>query len=68
MGDDFRKLLKAAEAQGFTVRRTTKNHWQVRNADGEIVAVIAGTPSDHRAWRNALGALRRAGLDWPPKR
>jgi predicted RNA binding protein YcfA (HicA-like mRNA interferase family) len=40
---DLRKLLKAAEDQGFTVRRTRKGHWQVRNAEGSIVAVIAAT-------------------------
>lgn len=66
MGNDLRKLLKAAEAQGFTVERTRKGHWLVRNAEGLAVATLAGTASDHRSWRNALAVLKRAGLIWPP--
>lgn len=66
MGDDLRKLLKAAEAQGFTVERTSKGHWLVRNAEGLAVATLAGTASDHRSWRNGLNRLKKAGLEWPP--
>jgi hypothetical protein len=65
---DLRKLLKAAEAQGFTVERTSKGHWLVRDAEGLAVATIAGTASDHRSWRNALAYLRKAGFIWPPAR
>jgi hypothetical protein len=68
MGNDIRKLLKAAENQGFTVERTAKNHWLIRNADGLAVATVASTPSDHRTWANTLARLRRAGLRWPPTR
>ena len=64
---DLRKLIAACEAQGFTVRVTSKQHRQIRDAHGQVVAVVAGTPSDHRAWRNALAHLKRAGLIWPPK-
>lgn len=66
MGNDLRDLLRALEAQGFTVTRTRSGHWLVRTADGLAVATIAGTASDHRSWRNALSVLRRAGLIWPP--
>lgn len=66
MDKELRRLLKAAEAQGFTVERTAKGHWLIRNAQGRAVATISGTPSDHRSWRNGLAALRRAGLIWPP--
>lgn len=66
MGNDLRRLIKALEAQGFTVTRTGNGHWLVRNADGLAVVTLAGTASDHRAWRNALARLKRAGLVWPP--
>ena len=62
---DTKKILAEAERQGFTVRRTSKGHHQVRDADGRIVAVFAGTASDHRSIRNSLAALSRAGLTWP---
>lgn len=68
MSGDLRKLLKAAQDQGFIVKRTRKGHWQVRNAEGQIVAVIAGTPSDSHAWRNALSDMRKAGLIWPRRK
>lgn len=68
MGNDTRQLIKALKAQGFLVERTGKNHWTVRNAAGERVATIAGTPSDRRSWKNALAPLKRAGFVWPPKR
>lgn len=66
MSNDMRRIIKALEAQGFTVRRTSKGHWLVRNADGLAVGTISGTPSDHRSWRNALAPLKRAGFIWPP--
>ena len=68
MGNDLRKLLRAAEAQGFTVERTSKGHWLVRNAEGLVVTVMSGTASDHRPWRHGLVHLKRAGLIWPPPR
>jgi hypothetical protein len=61
-------VLREAERQGFTVRVTTKGHSQVRTADGQVVAVFAGTASDVRALRNGIAALRRAGFVWPPRK
>ena len=60
------RLLQACEDQGLSVRRTSRGHWMVRDAAGRVVTTIAGTPSDHRAWRNGLAHLKRAGLQWPP--
>jgi hypothetical protein len=65
---DTRKLLKEAERQGFTWRQTRKGHIQVRDAEGMVVAVFAGTASDHRSMRNALADLKRAGFQWPPRK
>lgn len=65
MDKDTRKVLAEAERQGFTVRITRKGHAQVRDADGQVVAVFSGTASDVRAIRNGIADLRRAGFVWP---
>jgi hypothetical protein len=65
---DTKKVLAEAERQGFTVRTTSRGHAQVRNADGQVVAVFSGSPSDIRALRNSIAELRRAGFVWPPKK
>jgi predicted RNA binding protein YcfA (HicA-like mRNA interferase family) len=64
MGSDLKKLIKALEAQGFTVEPTKSSHYTVRK-DGRRVATLGGTPSDRRSWQNALAQLRRAGFHWP---
>lgn len=68
VGNDLRKLLRALEDQGFTVERTGKGHWLVRNSEGRTVANLAGTPSAGSSWRNGLAPLKRAGFIWPPPR
>lgn len=68
MADDFRRVRRALEQQGFTVTRTRRGHWLVRNSAGRAVTTVSGTASDHRSWRNALAHLRRAGFIWPPPR
>jgi hypothetical protein len=67
MGRDLQEVLEAAEAQGFTVRRTKNGHYFV-SRNGQPVTTFSGTPSDHRSFLNALAALRRAGFKRPPKR
>lgn len=64
MASEQAKLLKALQAQGFTVHRTSKNHLLVRDARGKAVTTLAGTPSDLRSMRNAISQLRRAGFQW----
>lgn len=68
MNKDTRKLLAEAERQGFTVKVSRKGYPMVYAPDGTFVTKIAQTPSDRRGWQNALSALKRAGLRWPPKR
>ena len=48
--------------------RTGKGHWLVRNANGDFVTTLAGTPSEYRGWKNALAKLKRAGFIWPPRK
>lgn len=66
MSGDLRRLRKELDDQGFTVERSRKGHWIVRDAEGKRVTTLAGTASDHRAWANALAYLRKAGFMWPP--
>lgn len=67
MDKDTRKVLREAEKQGFTYSVTAKNHFQVRNPAGEIVAYLPSTGSDVRGMKNAIADLRKAGFVWPPK-
>jgi hypothetical protein len=61
MAKDTRRLLKALARQGFTTHPTRRGHTAVKR-NGITIAVLAGTPSDWRASRNALAQLRRAGF------
>jgi len=65
MDKDTKRLLAAAEAQGFVVRMTSKGHALVSTADGRPVTTFAGTPSDWRSAVNSLRALQRTGFQWP---
>lgn len=58
---DARLLVKKLIKQGFVVRRTTKNHLRV-SKDGKVVSTMAGTPSDHRGYKNEIARLRKAGF------
>lgn len=67
MHKDLRKIVKALEEQGFEVAVSSKGHLLV-SRDGEVIAVLAGTPSDWRSLLNGLAPLKRAGFRWPPLR
>lgn len=67
MDKDMKKLIKAAEAQGFTVELSAKGHPVFRKSE-RVVATGSGTSSDHRAIKNLIGQLRKAGFRWPPHR
>lgn len=67
----LRKIVKSAVEQGWTQDFTKNGYTRLLpprgacTATGDLVApvIFAKTPSDHRGDRNAIGALRRAGLD-----
>jgi len=65
-GRELRSLFRACEDQGFSVERTRRGHWRVRDETGKAVTTIASQGSDHRSWLNGLAPLKRAGLIWPP--
>ena len=58
---DGKQLVKQLRLQGFECRTTRRGHIQVRR-QGQVVAVMAGTPSDRRSWRNTLADLKRVGF------
>ncbi len=61
---ELKQLIRIAREQGWKVEPTRKGHWWFRPpnpADGQVL--VAGTPSDHRALKNAKAKLRQAGLD-----
>lgn len=64
MNKNLKKLTKALEDQGFSVRVSKRGHILVFNADG-LVATFSGTPSDWRSLKNSMAALRRAGFKSP---
>lgn len=67
MDKDTRKILQAAERQGFEIRTSGKGYPLIYR-DGEFVTKAAQTTSDQRSQKNLIAALRRAGFKWPPPR
>jgi predicted RNA binding protein YcfA (HicA-like mRNA interferase family) len=65
---ELAKVIAALEDQGWRVERTRKGHWRCYAPDGVGIVVLAGTPSDHRSFANAVATLRRYGSQWPPRR
>lgn len=64
---DIRQLVGLLVEQGFQVTLKGNGHYEVRNEAGEFVTYLAGTPSEHRGWKNALATLRRHGYLDPKK-
>lgn len=59
----IKTLLKALELQGWRVV-FGGGHYRCFPPDKtKPMVVIASTPSDHRAWKNILGFLRRSGFN-----
>lgn len=65
MDKELKKLLKAIEAHGFQTVTSSKGHIKVYDTNGHMIAVLAGTPSDHRSRLNELRPLKRLGFRWP---
>lgn len=59
----FRVLVRVATAAGWRCQRTGSGHLALYPPDQTVDPVyLAGSPSDHRAWRNVRALLRRRGL------
>jgi hypothetical protein len=70
---DLRKPLRAARKQGWTLEQTKGGHLRAVPPAGLLdprtglrqgVIIIAATPSDGHATKNARADLRRAGVTW----
>lgn len=68
----LKKIVKAAESQGWSYDETRNHHPRlspprgiIDPRTGELMAPVtfAKTSSDHRGDKNGIAALRRAGLD-----
>jgi hypothetical protein len=58
-------LVKAARAAGWTVTRTERGHIKFMPPSGSAWPMYhcGGTPSDHRALKNAKAFLRQCDVD-----
>lgn len=65
---EWKRLVKEAARQGWRIQQGRKGQTILTppDPDREIV-VVHDTPSDHRAFKNAVARMRRQGLQWPPK-
>ncbi|OPC84199.1 hypothetical protein B4N89_27645 [Embleya scabrispora] len=59
---EIKNLIKALEAQGFTVVQSKSNHYKVYKG-GRLIATLPATPSDRRSLLNCIAVLRRAGYN-----
>lgn len=62
----IQELQELAIEQGWTVRRSKKNHPQFISPDGAVFST-SSTPSDGRSYLNFISDLRRNGLIIPRK-
>lgn len=58
---DMQRLIARAEAAGCQVDGGSDRHYKLRCPSGVLV-ILATSPSDHRAVKNARARLRRAGV------
>ncbi len=66
MGDELRRVRKAAAAQGWRVVEVA-NGWMLYPPDAtESGVLIHKTESDQRAIRNTIARMRQRGFSWPP--
>ena len=68
MDADWKKVIREAERQGWTIEHGRKGQLKLVPPDpSRQIVTVHRTPSDHRALENTLANMRRQGLRWPPK-
>jgi predicted RNA binding protein YcfA (HicA-like mRNA interferase family) len=60
---EIRELVRQLEKQGWRVVTTRGGHLRALPPQGSAV-VLPGTPSDRRAFGNAIALLRARGFVW----
>lgn len=61
---DVKKLLSAAQAQGWRVELGKRGHLKLYAPDGVGIVTMSGTPSDSRAMNNTIARMRQYGFEW----
>lgn len=61
---DQKDLLMLIDKLGFERKVNGRGHYTVHK-NGRRIATIPKSPSDHRATKNGIAALRRAGVKIP---
>ncbi len=64
MRKDLKRILKAAERQGWRVELQKSGHYKLYAPDGENVVATGSTPGAASALRNLLARMRRYGFEW----
>ena len=59
---EVRELIDAALEQGWRVRETGGNHYQLLAPDQQHIVTLPSTPSDWRALQNCRSITRKAGF------
>jgi hypothetical protein len=59
MNKSMKQLIKDAEEQGFEALVLKSGH-VVFLLGGVRITTFAGTPSDHRSWKNSMAYMKRA--------
>ena len=61
---DLKKLLRAAQAQGWRVELGKGGHFTLYAPDGVGRVTMSSTPSDRRALMNTVAYMRQFGFEW----
>jgi hypothetical protein len=61
---DLRRVLAAAERQGWRVELGRHGHYKLYPPNGMAVVPTGSTPSAPSALRNLIGQMRRCGFEW----
>jgi hypothetical protein len=62
MKKDWKDLRKQAEQQGWRIERTCSDHFKWYSPNGNDIVVSGLSCSDHRAMKNHIAMMRRAGF------
>lgn len=69
MDVEWKKLVKEARRQGWRLEHGRRGQLKLIPPEPDKgIVILHRTPSDRRAFRNAVGEMRRRGLAWPPPR
>jgi hypothetical protein len=58
---DFKKVIEAAERQGWRTKMRKNGHWVLYAPNGEDIVHASGTPGNPGALDDFVGDLRRTG-------